>query len=150
MCNNVNNNSNNDSKNNDSNSNNRTSLFRSEIRQIGTVRTFSSTRRMLDDSEGPGNDLSVEEERQMNIKMQEDHATRLTIAGLPSHLEDHQLEDEVLKLFDTMHAKIDHEDIEDVFRPGRSTMVVCRFFDPASVNVVMSKSGALKDLDLYG
>merc|ERR1712212_144792 len=117
---------------------------------IGTVRTFSSTARMLDYYEDGDEPMSVEDERAMNIQAQEQHAARLTMDGLPQHIEDHELEDEVLKLFNAMNARVDYRQLEAVFRVGNRVMVIVKFFDPMMVRVVWSKTSSIRDLDLYG
>jgi hypothetical protein len=118
---------------------------------IGTVRTFSSTVRMFEDYEDQGEEpMSVEDERAMNIQAQEQHAASLTIIGLPQHIEDHELEDEVLKLFNAMNARVDYRQLEAVFRAGNRGMVIVKFFDPMMVRVVLGKTSSLRDLDLFG
>merc|ERR1712168_363346 len=94
--------------------------------------------------------MSVEEERAMNIQQQQRLGPGLVIRNMPQHVEDQELEQEVVKLFNAMNVRFDYRHIEAVFRAGDHGWVIVKLFDPIMVSRVLSKGASLQDLDLYG
>jgi len=113
------------------------------------IRTLTTTRSLLEEEKEAEQTSYVEEERANNLQLQQQHAFKLVIDGLPQNVEDKQLLDEVVKLFKAMKATVNPMQIEAVFRVGHRGTVVVKFFNPLMVPVVLRKGSSLRDLDLY-
>ena len=93
-------------------------------------------------------------ERELNLQKQYERRSSIEISGIPTTVDDADIEDTVIKVLKAAKVKVhtkfpSHMDIQAAHRKGKKGVVICKFVNRKFAYSAVSNSSNLKDADVF-